>query len=148
MNHDELAQVLSPPIKRSLADDVAGRVREAILSGQLAPDESLTETMLSEMMGVSRGPVREALRHLEREGLVVVGRTGRTSVARLSYQDLEEVFSLRKALEQLAIEYACMRSTPEDIDELQSVVNTMAATIERGISEKEAADYLNMEVEY
>ena len=49
-------------------------------------------------MGVSRGPIREALSRLEREGLVVVSPTGRTYVARLSRQDLEEVFSLRKAL--------------------------------------------------
>lgn len=140
MDTEALAQVLSLPSKSTLADDVAERVRNAILSGQLAPEQRLSEAMLSEMTGVSRGPVREALGRLEREGLVIVGRTGRTSVARLSSEDLDEVFSLRRTLERLAIEYACMRATPEDIDEMQAVVDDMAATIARGISEKEGAE--------
>lgn len=141
MENDALAQVLSPPPKRSLADDVAERMREAILSGQLAPGERLRETELSEMMGVSRGPVREALRRLESEGLVLVGRTGRTNVARLSLQDLDEVFSLRKALERLAIEYACENATSEDLDELQAIVDDMAIALARGINEKEGAEF-------
>ncbi|MCO6452779.1 MAG: GntR family transcriptional regulator [Caldilineales bacterium] len=140
MDNDTLAEVLSPPLKRSLADVVAERMRDGILSGQLAPGERLRETELSEMMEISRGPVREALRRLENEGLVVVGRTGRTNVARVSRQDLDEVFSLRRALERLAIERACEWATPEDMAKLQAVVDAMAATIARGISEKEGAE--------
>jgi DNA-binding GntR family transcriptional regulator len=140
MDNDALAQVLSPPKKQSLADEVAERLRTAILSGQLAPEEHLREATLSEMMGVSRGPIREALNRLEREGLVVVSRTGRTTVARLSLQDLDEVFSLRRALERLATEYACVRATAEDIAELQDVVDAMAVALARGISEKEGAE--------
>ena len=128
------------PPKPTLADDVAERVRNAILSGQLAPEARLSEAMLGELMGVSRGPVREALARLEREGLIVVGRTGRASVARLSREDLDEVFSLRRTLERLAVEYACKRATPQDLEALQAVVDTMAATIEQGITEKEAAE--------
>ena len=135
-----LAQVLSPPIKRSLGDDVAESLRDAILSGQLKPGEQLREAALSEMLGVSRGPVRDALSRLDREGLVVISRTGRTTVARLSLEDLDEVYSLRRTLERLAIEYACMRATPEDIAELQAVVNSMADALKRGISEKEGAE--------
>lgn len=140
MENDTLAQILSPPIKRSLAEDVAERLRNAILSGQLAPGEHLVEAMLSDLMGVSRGPIRQALNRLEREGLVVVSPTGRSYVARLSREDLEEVFSLRRALERLALEYACMRASPEDVHELQVVVDAMASSIARGISEKEAAE--------
>lgn len=140
MDTEALAQALTLPSKSTLADDVAERVRNAILSGQLAPEQRLSEAMLSEMTGVSRGPVREALSRLEREGLVVVGRTGRTSVARLSLEDLDEVFSLRRTLERLAIEYACLRGTPADIDKLQAVVDDMATAIARGITEKEAAE--------
>lgn len=84
VNHEELAQALSLPAKPTLADDVTERMRNAILSGQLAPEARLSEATLSKLMGVSRGPVREALATLEREGLIVVGRTGRASVARLS----------------------------------------------------------------
>jgi len=140
MHSESLAQILSPTVKRSLADEVAERLRNAILHGQLAPEEPLREAELSELLGVSRGPIREALSRLEREGLVVVGPTSRKYVARLSHQDLDEVYSLRRALERLAIEYACMRATPEDLDEVQAVVDAMASTIEQGISEKEAAE--------
>lgn len=140
MNNHDLAQALSLPAKPSLTDDVHERVRSAILSGQLAPGARLSEAMLSELMGVSRGPVREALGRLEREGLIVVGRTGRASVARLSREDLDEVFSLRRTLERLAVEYACRRATPEDLAALQAVVDDMAAAIGRGLSEKEAAE--------
>ena len=108
MVNESLARILAPTIKRSLADEIADRLRNAILCGQLAPEEPLREAALSELMGVSRGPVREALSRIEREGLAVVTPTGRTYVARLSRHDLDEVFSLRKALEQLAIEHACM----------------------------------------
>jgi len=138
--NESLARILAPTIKRSLADEIVDRLRNAILHGQLAPEEPLREAVLSELMGVSRGPVREALSHLEREGLVVVTPTGRTYVARLSPYDLDEVFSLRSALERLAIERACMHATPRDLDELQNVVDDMAAAIARGISEKEAAE--------
>jgi DNA-binding GntR family transcriptional regulator len=123
-----------------LAEDVVERIRNAILSAQLAPGARLSEAMLSDLMGVSRGPVREALARLELEGLVVVGRTGRASVARLSREDLDEVFSLRRMLERLAVEYACRRATPEDLAALQTVVDAMAAAIGRGITEKEAAE--------
>ena len=140
MDNDALAQALWPPIKRSLADDVAERLRDAILSGRLAPGEQLREAALSEMLGVSRGPVREALGRLDREGLVVIGRTGRTTVARLSLEDFDEVYSLRRTIERLAIEYACMRATAEDIAQLQAVVDAMAAALSRGISEKEGAE--------
>lgn len=66
MHNDELVQALSLPAKPTLADDVVERVRNAILSGQLAPEARLSEAMLSKLMGVSRGPVREALVRLER----------------------------------------------------------------------------------
>lgn len=140
MPNENLAQILSPTIKRSLAEEVAERLRNAILSGQLQPEEPLREAALSELMGVSRGPIREALNHLEREGLVMVTPTGRTYVARLSRTDFDEVFSLRRALERLAIEYACQRAMPEDIAAVQAVVDAMASAIDRGIDEKEAAE--------
>jgi len=140
MYSESLAQILLPTVKRSLSDEIADRLRTAIMHGQLAPEEPLREAALSELMGVSRGPVREALSDLEREGLVVVTPTGRTYVARLSREDLDEVISLRRALERLAVEYACMRATTEDFAKVQAVVDDMAVVIARGISEKEAAE--------
>jgi DNA-binding GntR family transcriptional regulator len=140
MQLENLAQILTPTVKRPLADEVAERLRDAILHGQLAPEEPLREATLSELMGVSRGPIREALTILEREGLVVTTPTGRTYVARLSHEELDDVFSLRKALERLAVEYACVRATPEDLERVQAVVDDMANAAEQDLSAKRMAE--------
>ena len=73
-------------------------MRDVILSGQFEPDERLGEQFLAETLGVSRGPIREALDQLEREGLVLIRRNRGAFVARLSREDLNEVYSLRLAL--------------------------------------------------
>src|SRR5690348_5191056 len=93
---------LTPAIKRSLADDVVDRLRDAIFHGSYKPGEPLREEQLAAMLDVSRGPVREALVQLEREGLVIVRRHRGATVARLSRVDVEDVYSLRLALERLA----------------------------------------------
>ena len=79
--NDDLAAVLSMPEKRALSDDVASRLRAAILSGAFAPGERLREEQLARALGVSRGPVREALAELERQGLVVINRNRGAVVA-------------------------------------------------------------------
>src|SRR5437870_12631370 len=99
MTNQTLSDFLTAPSKRNLAEDVTVRLRQAILSGQLSPNEPLRETALARLMGVSRGPIRVALARLEAEGLVIAGPTRRTRVARLSLPDLEEVYSLRVIFE-------------------------------------------------
>jgi DNA-binding GntR family transcriptional regulator len=136
---EHLAQILSPPIRRTLSDEVAQRLRRAILSGQFAPGEPLRENQLAELIGVSRGPIREALSQLKREGLVI-NRNGRSYVARLSHQDLDEVYSLRRALESLAGEAACQRATPEHVVEMEGIVSDMTARVRNGVTEQEAAE--------
>lgn len=136
----DLTSVFSPPARESLAQKVVEQLREAILHSQFAPGEQLRETMLAEFFHVSRGPIREALAQLEREGLVLM-RPNRTAVvARLTRQDFEEVYSLRLALERLAVQYAIRNATPADYDRMQRLVQTMVDQVQRGISEKDAAD--------
>jgi DNA-binding GntR family transcriptional regulator len=74
MPADDLSALLSLPANRGLAIDVAERLRAAILGGHFGPGERLREEALAGAMGVSRGPVREALLRLEREGLLVIRR--------------------------------------------------------------------------
>ena len=78
---------LNPPPKRNLADDVTERLRDAILNGSFKPGQVLREELLSTMLDISRGPVREALIRLEREGLVQVRRHRGAIVAQLSRTD-------------------------------------------------------------
>ncbi len=68
MQSENFLRTIEPAEKRSLADDVVERLREAIFNGKLPPNVRLREEMLAEFLGVSRGPIREAISHLEREG--------------------------------------------------------------------------------
>ena len=131
---------LTPPPKRSLADDVVDRLRDAILHGGFKPGEPLREEQLAAMLDVSRGPVREALVQLEREGLVLMRRHRGATVARLSRGDLEEVYSLRLALERLATQRAVQYATEEDFKAMEEVLEAFDIVLSRRPSEKEVAE--------
>ena len=140
MNGQDLSKILSPPDKRSLSDDVTARIRDAVLSGRLAPGERLREIPLAKTLNVSRGPVRAAIQQLQREGLVSVRRNYGTFVSHLSQQDLEEVYSLRNAIERLAVQLACRARDAARMEEMQALIAQMAAQVARGITEHEAAE--------
>jgi len=101
--------------RRMLWQEVVGPLRRAILSGRIAPGERLVEADLAEQMGVSRGPVREALEQLEREGLVETTPTGRTVVRGITEQDVLDLLTLRQMLEAAALRAAAARVSPEDV---------------------------------
>jgi DNA-binding GntR family transcriptional regulator len=131
---------LMPTVKRSLADDVVDRLRNAIFHGSFKPGEPLREEQLAAMLDVSRGPVREALVQLEREGLVLVRRHRGATVARLSRNDVEEVYSLRLALERLAVQRAVRYATEQDFAALEAVLAAFDVALSHGPSEKEVAE--------
>lgn len=106
---------VTPARRRGLTDEVADRIREAIFSGAYAPGAQLREVELSGDMDVSRGPVREALRLLEREGLVHCAWHRGTTVTTLSPEDVAELDSLRGALEDLAVRQVIARASDEDL---------------------------------
>jgi DNA-binding GntR family transcriptional regulator len=107
-------------------------LREAIVSGLLRPGEKLMEAQLAEEMGISRTPVREAIRKLELEGFVhMIPRKG-ACVAEYSEKDIVDTFRIRKALELLAIELAVEKITDAEIAELQKVLDEEAVSIENG----------------
>ena len=132
--------LLMPTVKRSLADDVVDRLRDAIFHGSFKPGESLREEQLASMLDVSRGPVREALVQLEREGLVIVRRHRGATVARLSRSDLEEVYGLRLALERLAMQRATRLATEADFAAWEAVLVSFDTALAQGPSEKEIAE--------
>ena len=101
-----------------LRDVVFNTLRRAILKGELEPGERLMEIALANKLGVSRTPIREAIRKLELEGLVVMIPRKGAEVARITEKDLRDVLEVRTSLEKLAIELACDRITEEDINDL------------------------------
>jgi DNA-binding GntR family transcriptional regulator len=140
MLRDDLGAVLALPENRSLAVDVAERLRAAILGGHFGPGERLREEELARSMGVSRGPVREALVRLEREGLLVIRRNRGAVVAQLSREDLDEVYTLRVTIERLAVQRAAAFGDAPSLARMQAVVDQIAVAVKCGISEQEAAE--------
>jgi DNA-binding GntR family transcriptional regulator len=130
----------TPALKRVLADEVADSLRAAILDGRLAPEQQILESHVADMMQVSRGPVREALARLEQEGLVHKLRNRGTFVARLSLEDVEEVCSLRQALERLAVEFFVKNATPDDVANLEEILSRIAEHANQDVTPKKAAD--------
>lgn len=101
-----------------LRDVVFNTLRQAILRGELKPGERLMEIALANRLGVSRTPVREAIRMLELEGLVIMIPRRGAQVAQITEQDLNDVLEVRLGLEELAVRFACERITDEEIKEL------------------------------
>ncbi|GFN21747.1 GntR family transcriptional regulator [Thermanaeromonas sp. C210] len=116
---------------KPLREIVFETLREAILSGQLKAGERLMEVQLAEEMGVSRTPVREAIRKLELEGLVVMVPRKGAYVAGISTKDITEVFEIRSALESLAAALACERITEEELEELERLLVQVAECAEK-----------------
>lgn len=104
-----------------LRDAVFETLREAILKGVLSPGQHLMEMQLAYQLGVSRTPVREAIRMLELEGLVnMVPRKG-ARVAAISEKSLCDVLEVRRALEELSVRLACTRMERNDLEKLDSI---------------------------
>ena len=107
---------------KPLRDVVFETLRDAIITQVLKPGERLMEIQLADEMGVSRTPVREAIRKLELEGLVVMVPRKGAYVAGVSMKDIHEVYEVRAALEMLAVSLAAERITDEELDALERQV--------------------------
>ena len=104
-----------------LRDVVFNTLRESILKGEMKPGERLMEIHLANKLGVSRTPIREAIRKLELEGLVLMIPRKGAEVAKISEKSLRDVLEVRRSLEELAIELACQRMSEDDMAELERV---------------------------
>jgi len=103
-----------------LRDVVFNTLREAILRGDLHPGERLMEISLAQKLGVSRTPIREAIRMLEQEGLAVTIPRRGAMVAGMTEKDMEDVLQVREALDMLAADLACQKMTEEQLVELKA----------------------------
>lgn len=115
-----------------LRDVVFNTLRQAILKGELKPGERLMEIALAERLGVSRTPIREAMRKLELEGLVVMIPRRGAQVANITEKDLNDVLEVRLALENMAIEKACNRMTEDQMDKLWIAAREFKKTMTEG----------------
>ena len=124
-----------------LRDVVFNTLRQAILRGELKPGERLLEIQLANKLGVSRTPIREAIRKLELEGLVLMIPRRGAEVAEITEKSLRDVLEVRGALEELAVDLACDRITNEDIQNLKEAAKEFEAALQGGdVTEYAEAD--------
>jgi DNA-binding GntR family transcriptional regulator len=109
---------------------VARRLRDAIVSGRYAPGERLRQEEIASEMGISRVPVREALRQLETEGLVTLAPHAGATVAQLDPHDLDEIYAIRIALEPMLIAESAARLDADQIDHLRGLVAKIEASVD------------------
>lgn len=115
-----------------LRDVVFHTLREAILKGEIKPGERLMELQLASKLGVSRTPIREAIRMLELEGLAVTTPRKGAEVAKMTEKDMEDVLQIRKALDELAVGLACDNIGEEELEKLYEALRNFEESTRSG----------------
>jgi DNA-binding GntR family transcriptional regulator len=118
-------QAINPIPRRPLHEEAVGRLRELIVQGALGPGERLNERILCQSLGISRTPLREALKLLASEGLVRLAPHRGAQVAPLDAERLAETLAVMGALEALAGELACQRASDAEIAEVAALHQEM-----------------------
>jgi DNA-binding GntR family transcriptional regulator len=116
----------------SLRERIFNQIREDIINGKYKPGDSLIELKLAEELGVSRTPVREAIRQLELEGLVSSIPNKGVIVEGISKQDMNDIYEIRESLEGLAARWAIRRIEKESLKELEDIYELMEFYTEKG----------------
>ena len=118
--------------RRTVAGEVTGTLREAIVGGSYRPGDHLTEAEIASRLQVSHGPVREALRELEAEDLVVIAPHRGAFVKEFTADDVWEIYSFRLVLETAMVHLAVGRLTERDLADLDGPIDEMRGLVEAG----------------
>lgn len=119
-----------------LRDVVFNTLRQAILTGELKPGERLMEIHLANRLGVSRTPIREAIRKLELEGLVTMIPRRGAEVAQITEKSMNDVLEVRRAMDALCVELACDRITQDELEELKKACDSFEQAVKTGDAKK------------
>lgn len=117
--------------RRSLHNELVPLLHDMILEGELRGGDKINEQALCARFGVSRTPLREALKVLASEGLILLAPNRGASVARISPQEIDELFPIMGALEALAGELACVHITDDEIEKIRTMHNSMVQHYEK-----------------
>ena len=126
---------------RTLRENVEAALRMKILSRELAPGTRVVEQNLSKEFGVSRGPIREALRQLEHEGLVEYVRNAGCSVKKITAEDLYELYLMRSSYEILSVELCGGAFSQEEFDAIERVLEEMKTIQDGDVNHVVSCDY-------
>ena len=125
----------------SLTSAVQAEIERLILSGDLAPGANLTEALLAEQLGVSRGPIREAFRILEEAGLVRLEKNRGVFVRSIALQEAMEIYDLRAMVDESAGRALAARITPDQLKQLRTMVEQMERLVKGGHDTSASDDY-------
>jgi len=125
----------------SLTSAVQAEIERLILAGELAPGSKLTEAMLADRLGVSRGPIREAFRILEEAGLVRLEKNRGVFVRSIPLDEAMEIYDLRAMVDESAGRVLAARITPEQLKQLRGMVEQMERLVRDGHNTSASDDY-------
>ena len=130
---------IKPATPPQLWELIVKSLRIQIFSGKIPPGTQLVEGDLAAMFGVSRGPIRDAIFHLEQERLITREPRRGAYVRGVTENDVREIYGLRQVLENYAAEFSCGRFSSEDLQEMQSYIDQMV-DLRRGSNWEESAE--------
>jgi len=130
--------------RRNLTEQVVETLQQSIVTGKLRPNERLVEWKIAEMLGVSRTPVREALKLLEITGYAKILPNGGVVVSDDSASHVRSLYEIREALETMAIKLACQRATEDQVNQVEECYNRMV----EAINSKDAEKYLESHFDF
>lgn len=143
-----MPSVTVPPLPfKTLREIVADSLRQAILDGSIRPGQKIMDVEIAAQMGVSRSPVREALRLLEKEGIVRSTPNRGVSVVQLAHDDVIQLYGIRAVLEGLAAEWACRNIDQTQMEELRRICREMRELLPFA-SDEERKQFLRKDVEF
>lgn len=116
--------------RRLSKDNAYLELKQKIIHGEIGPGEVVTEEGLSDLLGMSRTPLREAIQRLEIEDFLIRQKNGRLNVACLSKKEAKEIFLVRSMLEGMVVRYATRNATEKDIEELTKIVEKIRISLE------------------
>lgn len=133
---------------KSLQEQTYRVIRDSILSGEIFPGTKIIETQLAKQLQVSRTPVREAIRQLQRENLLVADHSGGVRVTVVSAQDAQQLYDCRIALEELAVKQVCQTATPNQIHRIAKWVDQAESLLQQEFSSKTTAQMLEIDYQF
>jgi DNA-binding GntR family transcriptional regulator len=133
---------------RSLHEQTYQALRESILSGELAPGDRLIETQIAEQLQVSRTPIREAIRQLQREELVTADELGWLRVATVSPKEAMHLYDCRIALEALSVTGACENASDFQLKQLKELVTQAEKLVKRKASNPDSNQLLELDYQF
>lgn len=136
------------PRRESLYEQTYQALRTSILSGELTPGERLVETHLAQQLQVSRTPIREAFRQLQREGLAVAEASGGLRVITVSVEDAAHLYDCRLALEHAAVTQACLHASDRTLEQLDHAIAQAERAVQRQTSTLNTFQLLNLDYQF